>query len=127
MSIEKIVRKVIPPCRNVEELRIYLQQYFDDTHQILFQPDHSVYVTSVVAAYDTQLLDNVVIANGTFTVSLPAGPETTGRRYTVKNIGSGVITVDPIGTATIENAATYTLVAAQSVDVVSDGTNYWII
>lgn len=126
MSLEKIHRKVIPPARTVEELRVYLQQYLDEMHQVIFQPDHSVYAVSVSAAYNVQLLDNVILANGTFTVTLPNGPETTGRRYVIKNVGSGTITVDG-GSGNIEGSATYTLIAGQSVDVVSDGTNYFII
>jgi hypothetical protein len=80
-------------------------------------------VTSPVALM-TAAAGQIVLANGTFTVTLPAA--TTGNVVDVKNVGTGVITVAP-ASGTIDGAATYPLsVQYQSITIVADGTNWWI-
>jgi hypothetical protein len=71
--------------------------------------------------------DDYVIhcTSGTFTVSLPTAVGITGKVYIIKNSGSGLITIDPNGSQTIDGATTYVMGGAESVQVISTGSN-WI-
>lgn len=72
----------------------------------------------------TAAAGQMVLANGTFTVTLPAA--TSGTVVDVKNVGSGTITVAPAA-GVIDGAASFALSAQyQSITVVADGTNWWI-
>jgi hypothetical protein len=72
----------------------------------------------------TAVAGQMVLANGTFNVTLPAA--TAGAVVDVKNVGAGVITVLPASGA-IDGIGSYALsVQYQSVTVVADGTNWWI-
>jgi hypothetical protein len=72
----------------------------------------------------TAAAGQLVLANGTFNVTLPAA--TSGAVVDVKNVGTGVITVAP-ASGTLDGAANYSLsVQYQSVTVVADGTNWFI-
>lgn len=63
----------------------------------------------------------------TFTVTLPTAVGITGRRYDIKNSGTGTITVDGDGTETIDGGLTAVLSTQyDSITVQSDGAN-WII
>lgn len=68
----------------------------------------------------------VVLCNGTFTVTLPAASSGTNQLFTVKNIGTGVITVEA-SSGDIDGASSFVnSLELQSNSFVSDGTNYWI-
>jgi hypothetical protein len=74
------------------------------------------------ASYET-----VVCNKGTaMSVNLPAVASSTGRKYTIKNKGAGVVTVDGNGAELIDNAATQALNQWQSLRIVSDGA-IWVI
>lgn len=77
-------------------------------------------VVSVTTAY-TAANGNIVLANGTFSVTLPAAA--VGVQITVKNTGTGVITI----VGTVDASTTTTLSPLQSITVVSDGTAYYDI
>jgi hypothetical protein len=79
------------------------------------------------ANYTTTYGEFVICTANTFTVTLPTAVGAQGRVIDVKNIGTGVITVDGAGTETIDGALTYSLlVQYQSVTLLSDGSN-WVI
>lgn len=65
--------------------------------------------------------------SGTFTVNLPTASGITGRQFTIKNSGAGVITVDASSTETIDGSLTWTLNNLESITVIADGTSNWII
>ena len=77
--------------------------------------------------YNIQNTDNIVEADGTFTINLPTAVGITGEQFTIKNVGTGTITVDGDNTETIDGNLT-AVIAVQnaSITVVSNGTN-WII
>lgn len=61
----------------------------------------------------------------TFTVSLPTAIGNTGRVYVIKNSGTGVITIDPALTQTIDGQTTYILaVQYEAIQIMSDGANW---
>tara|TARA_Y100000296_G_scaffold32758_1_gene37929 strand:+ start:720 stop:1154 length:435 start_codon:yes stop_codon:yes gene_type:complete len=87
--------------------------------------------------YTATIFDDIILANGTLTINLytaSGGTDGTGnianegRRIVVKNIGTNTVTVDPSGSETIDGASTKDLTAQyESLQLVSDGANWWII
>ena len=87
----------------------------------------TVTVTSAnVTAGDAADTDYVYYVAGAHTVSLPAAAGNTNR-YTVKNGHSAGITIDTVGAETIDGTASITLSPEDSVDIISNGTNFIII
>jgi hypothetical protein len=86
-------------------------------------------VTSKVANYTALDGDDLIICNGTFTVSLPdCAVLDTGYVYRIKNIGTGVISIDPHSTQTIDGSTLYDIVDQyHSITLCSDGLNWHII
>lgn len=79
------------------------------------------------ALYTLTTSDHIVVAtSGTWTATLPTAASIAGTEYIIKNSGSGIITVDPAGTETIDGSTTIDLAQYDSLTVVSDGTN-WVI
>lgn len=76
--------------------------------------------------YTMVVADRIVLANGTITITLPPSP-TVGLRYTVKNIGTGTVTVTP-SSGTIDGAASTSMaVQYSSLDMLNDGTNWFTV
>ena len=91
-------------------------------------------VSSITMAYRTiSSTDTLTTADhtincteNTFTVNLPTAASITGRTYSIKNSGTGTITVDAYGTETIDGDTTKELIEYDNMVILSDGTN-WII
>lgn len=90
--------------------------------------ESQVGVGSKTAAYTMVPTDGVVLANGTFAVTLPpAASAIVGHRYAVKNTGTGTVTITP-QSGTIDGASNFPLtVQYSSLDVVTDGTNWFTV
>jgi hypothetical protein len=87
----------------------------------------SVTVTSGnVTAGNTTTTDYVYLVAGAHTVSLPAASGNTNL-YTIKNNHSANITVDTVGAETIDGTASISLAPEESVNIISNGTNFNII
>ncbi len=71
----------------------------------------------------TASVDYTYYVAGAHTLSMPS-PNT--NRYTIKNIHSAAITVDTAGAENIEGAANISLEPNDSVDIMSDGTNWYV-
>ena len=85
-------------------------------------------VVSKSAAYTATVADDVILCSGTFTVDLPAVSKTSGKQLEIKNIGTGVITVDASGAETIDGAATVVLSTRyDSVTLVSNSFTWYVI
>lgn len=85
-------------------------------------------VRSVTAAADVIASDDVVLADGTFSVTLPLAANNNGRPITIKNVGVGVVTVAASGSDTIDGASSYVLaVPYQSVTIVGATSGAWVI
>lgn len=86
-------------------------------------------VTSKVANYTAVDGDQLIICNGTFTVSLPdCASLDTGYVYRIKNVGTGVISIDPHSTQTIDGETLVDIVDQYaSLTICSDGLNWHII
>jgi hypothetical protein len=82
--------------------------------------------TSKVANY-TAVAGDFVLANGTFTVTLPAAASNANAIIDVKNVGTTTITIGRTGADTIDGATSQSLVLQyQSYTFISDGTNWFI-
>ncbi len=66
--------------------------------------------------------------SGAITVNLPAASDVTNRVHAIKNVGDAGndVTVDGSGAETIDDDATVTLFDYETIDVSSDGGNWWI-
>jgi hypothetical protein len=61
----------------------------------------------------------------TWTLSLPTAVGRTGQVYVIKNSGTGILTIDPASTQTIDGDSTFILaVQYESISIMSDGANW---
>lgn len=83
---------------------------------------------AVTANYTATPSSSVIACNGNLTLTLPVTGIGAGKRYTVKNIAAGTVTVVASGGATIDGAVSRVLSAQWScAKFVFDGSNYLII
>lgn len=81
-------------------------------------------ISSPTTAGADALTDYVYLVSGTTTLTMPTAVGNTNL-YTIKNVGSGVVTVATTGGQTIDNGSTAVLqVRYTSIDLVSDGSNW---
>jgi len=84
-------------------------------------------ITGATTALNNPRTDYVYNAtSGTFTLTMPTAASNTNR-YTVKNSGTGIVTIGCTASQTIDGDSTYPLSTQyQAVDLISNGTN-WIV
>jgi hypothetical protein len=83
--------------------------------------------TAINAIYAVAATDyQIECTANTFTVTLPTAVGITGKTYSIKNTGAGVITVACDGAETIDSIATQTLNQWDNIVVLSNGAS-WII
>ncbi len=88
----------------------------------------TVNLVTKTGAYTLTASDVVVLADGTFTLTLPTAVGIAGKMYYIKNIGTGVITVDGDGSETIDGGATAVLTDQYTaITIISDNTEWWIL
>lgn len=85
--------------------------------------------TSIIGAYTITATDCVIDCTAnTFTVTLPTAAGIEGQVFTVKNSGTGIITVAAASGEFIDGAATQVLpVQYESITLISTGTGWGII
>lgn len=87
--------------------------------------------TAVTATYTINDSDFLVLADasgGDFTVTLLPAASAVNRLCDVKNSGAtGTVTVDGDGTETIDGDLTFALIPYETITLLSDGTDWWII
>jgi hypothetical protein len=79
--------------------------------------------TSYLIGVNDYLID---VTGNTITVTLPTAIGINGKNYVVKNSGSGVVTVLTTSAQTIDNSTSKILNNQDSIEVISDGSN-WVI
>ena len=83
--------------------------------------------TGITASYTVRVNDYLIDVTGnTITVTLPTAVGINGKNYVIKNSGNGVVTVATTSGQTIDSVVSKTLIYNDSVEVISDGSN-WII
>ena len=82
--------------------------------------------TSTTSVTSTDSVINCT--SGTFAVTLLSAVSVSGKKFTIKNTGSGVITINTTSSQTIDADASgdITLVQWESLDVFSNGSN-WVV
>lgn len=94
-----------------------------------FKRDLNRYVSRIVVKSCTEdatltASDELIIASGTITVTLPDVSSSEGKMFTIKNVGVGTVTVS----GTIDGSDPHLLSSQYDfVIVVSDGTEWFII
>ena len=76
--------------------------------------------------YAALVTDDLIRATGTVTVNLPAATGS-GKVFFIKNIGTGVVTVDAGSGKTIDGVQTQTISAYDTMAVVDAASNVWDI
>ena len=70
--------------------------------------------------------DDVILCNGTFTITLPASTGS-GKVYNVKNIGTGITTLEGNLSETIDGELNISLDQYEGVTIIDSGTGVWYI
>ncbi len=84
-------------------------------------------VSTNTSAGATASTDYVYLASNTITITLPTAVGNSNR-YTIKNVGAGVITIATTSAQTIDGAANAEIhFTNNSVDIISTGSNWKII
>lgn len=95
-------------------------------HSIL--ADYDNIITTATAAYTVATSDTTIICTSTlaFTVTLPVAVGS-NRRHLIKNINTGVVTVDGDGAETIDGATTATATSMACIEVLDYALGRWVI
>ena len=84
-------------------------------------------VSTPTTAGSTAGTDYIYLVSGTTTITLPTAVGNSNR-YTIKRTGTGVVTINTTSAQTIDGSASASLnVRYQSIDVISDGSNWNVI
>ena len=88
-------------------------------------------VSTQTGDYTLNKGDQVIIVKNTANcvITLPSADETEGKRFIVKKAINNAFTVTiQAASGNIDNSATFVITTAYtSVDMVSDGTDYWVV
>lgn len=81
--------------------------------------------------YKIRYVDQLINADSTaagITLSLPAATSWFGHRFSIRHsTGGNTCTVDTVGTELIDGAASITVPVTHTIDVISDGTNWYTV
>ena len=84
-------------------------------------------ITTKSSNYTASVNDHTILCNATLIITLPDATGATGRIYTIKNIGTGTVTISRNG-QTIDGASSQTLSTQyQCITIQSDGSNWYIL
>jgi hypothetical protein len=84
--------------------------------------------TGITSSYTVGVNDYLVdVTANTVTVTLPTSVDIDGKNYVVKNSGSGIVTVSTTSGQTIDGSSSKTLRTNDSIEIVSDGSNWNIV
>jgi hypothetical protein len=84
-------------------------------------------LTGITTTYTVKDDDYLIdITGNTITVTLPTAVGFSGKNYVIKNRGTGVVTVGTASSQTIDGSSSKILNNNDSIEIVSDGSN-WII
>jgi hypothetical protein len=108
-------------------LRNTLLQVGSDGSGGLQDGSFSVPHVSVSSNYSASVTKPLILANGTFTVTLPAATGS-GSTFWIKNIGTGLVTIDAGSGKKIDGAQTAQLASQyESVQIFDGASNNWYV
>ena len=91
---------------------------------------NKVVITSADSPYTLKYTTDLLICDtsgGAITVNLYSAAAIQNKRRTIKNIGANNATIDGSGAETIDDDLTKTLLQYESMDITSDGTEWWVV
>jgi hypothetical protein len=97
-----------------------------DVIQTIIDAANTAVVRTVTQATQIVTGDQIILANGTFAVTLPPATGTL-RAYAVKNIGTGIITVTRTGSDTIDGMVTVALSPLDRCSVLDVEPRAWVV
>jgi len=112
-----------PVLGYAQNLNLELDGFNRDLNKYIGRLVHSSLTEDGTLTADNE----VVLCNGTFTVTLSPAASSDGKRYYIKNIGTGTITVDGDESETIDGETSVELDQYEYMDIVSDGESWWMI
>jgi hypothetical protein len=112
--------------------RVYLRQYLEATARGVNRLEDGFLfeITTTATNYTAHVNDALILVTANSkTITLPAASSCKEKRFTVKNAGGSVTTTTiQASSGNIDGSASYTTTNAyESIDLVSDGSNYWVI
>ena len=86
-------------------------------------------IVTVTGTYTALATDRIIICNSAsdFTVTLPTAVGNTGLILDIKNKNTGKVTIEGAGSETIDLELNQAICIHNSITVVSDGTEWWVI
>ena len=85
-------------------------------------------ITSISSEYTITSTDYFINCTAnTFDINLPTAVGASGKMYQIKNSGTGIITVNADGSETIDGNSTQDLFKDESITIISDNANWYII
>jgi hypothetical protein len=85
-------------------------------------------VRNITVSDSIVMTDSIIFASNTITLTMPTAVGISGRTFTVKNKGVGMITLTGVNAETIDSYSTMTLSEPNtSIDIISDGSNWYIL
>jgi hypothetical protein len=104
------------------------EDYFKFSDCVRTEGGRKINVTVVITTYAALVTDELIVCNSTsaFTVTLPVASGS-GQKFYIKNINTGIITVDGNGADTIDGSASVNLLQWEAVQVVDYAANKWVI
>lgn len=84
-------------------------------------------VVSVSSDYTAKIADRVILCDGTLTVTMYSATNHADHETTIKNVGSGAITVVPTGSETIDGDTSKVISTADTSITLVNDTNNWFI
>ena len=101
------------------------QELYNNNYPVLTTKES---IKTVNTAYTASVSDRVLLCSGTITVTLPPASSAAGTVLTIKNVGTGAITIDGYSAETIDGAATKALSSQyDSCRIICNGTLWYII
>jgi hypothetical protein len=90
--------------------------------------DNSKSYAKVSTAYEMTNADDYVIAtSGSFPITLPPAATANNKHYTIKNVGSGSISLSGDSSETIDSGSSITLDQFDAVEVFTDGIEWFVV
>lgn len=85
-----------------------------------------IHTTAINYTIDTAY--DIILCNGTLTVTLPDATTNNGYEVTIKNINTGTVTISPVSSQTIDgDSIRYLTSQWQLLKIVSNGTNWTVL
>ena len=111
------VQDLLGVVNNIEELITTIPVYSEYLPVEIVNTNYVVLIT-----------DRIIKANtSNILITLPTAINNDGKQFTINNASDGDITVDVVLSQTINQELIQTIPSNSSMQVYSDGSNYWII